>query len=214
MTSALPQLAFGGGWHTSLYFSNTTERVVSVEARFLGNRGAPLRGTPFESSRTVHLSPGATVVLEAPDRGPLVTGWAEAVVPAGVIVHGVLRHTVSGRPDPETVLALTPVSSPTAVFIYDGARSSVTAAAILNPGSQPVLMTIAVYRDDGALVGLEQMPLQPRSKRAEILENLPGLAAMAGTRGRVLLSSPNRAVSVLALRLVEDVFASIPVSHH
>ena len=38
----LPQLAFGGGWYTALYFANTNTAPVSFTVSFIGNDGNPV----------------------------------------------------------------------------------------------------------------------------------------------------------------------------
>jgi hypothetical protein len=41
-TQILPQLAFGGGWYTALYFANISGTAVSFTVSFIGNDGDPL----------------------------------------------------------------------------------------------------------------------------------------------------------------------------
>jgi len=41
-TAVLSQLAFGGGWHTALYFTNLTDSSVSFPVNFVAEDGAPL----------------------------------------------------------------------------------------------------------------------------------------------------------------------------
>jgi hypothetical protein len=41
VTRILPQLAFGGGWYTALYFTNTTTAPVSFTVNFTGNDVIP-----------------------------------------------------------------------------------------------------------------------------------------------------------------------------
>jgi hypothetical protein len=212
LTSALPQLVSGGGWSSSVYFSNTTGRAVSFQLNFIENKGTPLNLPSFGTSQTISLNPGATAILEAPNLSVQVTGWAEAALPPGVIGHAVFRQMVAGRATQEAVVPLIPESNATARMIYDDTGVFTTAAAFLNPGSQPVLVNIAVYSVDGAEIALLQLPLQPRAKRAEILRNLPGLEGIAGKRGRIIFSVPNGAVSVLGIRFAQAAFTSIPVS--
>jgi hypothetical protein len=214
-TSALPQLAFGGGWYTALYFANTTGSPLSTTVNFVGNDGAPLSvpiaGIGSVSSQTFSLNPGATMILEAPNTGDLVQGWAEASLPQGVVGYGVFRQSVAGRADQEAVVPLTPESSQTADLIYDDTLLT-TSVAFLNPSNQPTNVSIAVYGQDGGLIGTALVPLGARAKQAMLLKALPGLFSVVGTRGRVLLSVPSGDVSVLGLRSGTEAFTSIPVN--
>ncbi|MGC4050103.1 MAG: hypothetical protein QM757_12025 [Paludibaculum sp.] len=56
---ALPQLAFGGGWYTALYFSNTTANALSVTANFIGEDGNPLQ-VPYVRRHLQRLDPAPT----------------------------------------------------------------------------------------------------------------------------------------------------------
>src|SRR5262249_20762332 len=90
-TFALPQLAFGGGWYTALYFSNTTGFTLNVQVSFISDNGTPLSVPLMQNgiavgsviTRTVFIAPGGTVILEVPNNGNLVQGWVEVVLPAG-----------------------------------------------------------------------------------------------------------------------------------
>jgi hypothetical protein len=214
-TSALPQLAYGGGWYTALYFANTTGTMLSTNVNFVGNDGTPLSvpiaGIGSVSSQTVILAPGATMILEATNTGDLIQGWAEASLPQGMVGYAVFRQSVSGRADQEAVVPLTPESSQMADLIYDD-TSLTTSVAFLNPSSQPTSVSIAAYGQDGSLLGSAQVALGARAKQATILKALPGLSSVAGNRGRVLLSVPNGDVSVLGLRSGTEAFTSIPVN--
>ncbi len=97
---ALPQLAFGGGWYTALYFSNTTNAATTAVVKFYGPNGTPLSvplsGAGPVSEHTLNINPNATAFLEALDVGDLQQGWAKGTLPAGVIGYGVFRQTVEG----------------------------------------------------------------------------------------------------------------------
>ncbi len=212
---ALPQLAFGGGWYTALYFSNTTAAAVSVQVNFIGNQGLPLFVplTAIGTTQTValDLDPGATVILEAPNQGELVQGWAEAVLPPGVVSYGVFRQSVAGRADQEAVVPISSESSLIADMVYDD-TSWTTAAAFVNPSNEQVTAVITIKAEDGSSVGATQVSLPPRSKQALALDTLTGLGAVAGQRGWATLSLPNGAISLLGLRAGTAAFTSIPVA--
>ena len=214
-TSALPQLAYGGGWYTALYFANTTGSTLSTTVSFVGNDGAPLSvpiaGIGSVSSQTLSVSPGATMILEAPNIGDLVQGWAEAIVPQGMVGYAVFRQSVSGRADQEAVVPLTRESSRTANLIYDDTLLT-TSIAVLNPSSQPTAVSIVAYGQGAAVLGTAEVILGAREKQALVLNSIPGLSNVAGSRGLLFLSVLNGDVSALGLRSGEQAFTSIPVN--
>jgi len=211
----LPQVAFGGGWYTALYFSNTTSSAVSLSVSFLAENGTPLSVPLLESgsasSRIINLNPGATAVLEAPNTGDLVQGWGEAILPPGVIGYAVFRQSVPGRADQEAVVPLTSESKQTADLVYDD-TSLTTSTAFVNPGNQPITVAITVRDPSGSLIGSGQVILLARSKQAAVLKTLPGLEAAGGQRGLAHFSVTNGAISVLGLRFGGEAFTSIPGS--
>ena len=214
---ALPQLAFGGGWYTALYFSNTTTSTTSIQVDFIAESGTPLsvplrrNGSDVGSvtSQTVSLNPGETVILEALNRGDLTQGWVEATLPAGVNGYGVFRQSIAGRPDQEAVVPLTSETSQVVDFTYDDTGLT-TAIAIVNPSNLQITVTATAYRNDGTLIGSSAIPLGPRTKQALVLRNLQGL--IVGQRGWITFSADNGAVSVLGLRAWGEAFTSIPVT--
>jgi hypothetical protein len=212
----VPQIAFGGGWYTALYFSNTSSSPVSFQLNFISDTGTPLdvplTGIGPVSSWTVDLNPRSTATLEAANAGNLAEGWAEASLPPGVTGYAVFRQSVPGRADQEAVVLLTPESSQTADLVYDNVNFT-TAIAVLNPTFQQVTLTIVLYGTDGSQLGTGQLVLAPRSKQAAKLTDLPGLEGAAGKRGRATFLAPNGALSVIGLRAGNQAFTSIPDTH-
>lgn len=214
---AVPQFVFGGTAYSALYFSNTTNSLEGVQVKFTDDAGAPLEvplaGIGSVSSRIVTLNPGTTVLLEALNGpNPETEGWVDISLPPGVIGYGSFRHVVEGGPDQETIFPFTPESSQTADFAYDDI-SSTSAVALLNPSSQPTSVTITAFGTDGDEVGATQLALAPHAKSVNILSAYPGMAGISGKQGRVVVSVPNGAVAVLAVRFSTAGFTDIPVHH-
>ena len=214
-TMALPQLAYGGGWYTALYFSNTTGSAVQVPVSFMNNDGTPLavplNGIGPVSSQTVSLAPGATAILEAPNVGNLVVqGWAEATLPPGVVGYAIFRQSVANRADQEAVVPLIPEDSRSANFSYDETNFTTT-FDLLNPSGQQATVTVSVFGADGTPLGSMPVVLAARTKQAETLRAL--FPAVAGTRGQVSLSANNGAISSLGIKFGGAAFTSIPVTH-
>ena len=69
------------------------------------------------------------------------------------------------------------------------------------------------FGDDGDQVGTTQLALAPHAKSANVLAAYAGMAGVFRKQGRVVVSVPNGAVSVLALRFGGAGFSNIPVNH-
>jgi hypothetical protein len=208
----LPQLAFGGGWYTALYFTNTGGSAVSFPVSFVSDSGAPLAlPSVGGSSTTVNLAPRATAILEALNSGPLNQGYVSLSLPAGVAGYGVFRQSVPGIADQEAVVPLSSASSAASTLIWDDTNFT-TAVAILNPSSVATTVAIVVRDSAGAILGTSTVPLGAKSKVAVVLRNLPGLAAMAGHRGSADFSVASGSVAVLGLRFAGAAFTSIPAT--
>ena len=214
---ALPDFVFGGNWYSALYLSNTTNALESVRVTFTDDAGAPLlvplAGIGSVSSRIVILNPGTTVLLEALNgSNPSTEGWVDISLPPGVIGYGVAREVTQGRADEEALLRFTPESSQTAEFTYDDTLFT-TAVAIVNPSDQQTRVTVTAFGADGDQVGSAQLTLAARAKSVNVLRAYAGMAGISGKQGRVVVSVPNGAVSVLALRVGAAGFVDIPVNH-
>ena len=73
--SLLPQVAFGGGWSTALYFTNPTSAAVSFTVSFTADDGTPLTVPSVAgSSITVGIPARGTAIIEAPNIGSLSEG--------------------------------------------------------------------------------------------------------------------------------------------
>lgn len=215
---ALPHFVFGGSWYSAIYLSNTTNSLESVQLTFRDDTGlpmfVPLAGIGSLFSRIVVLNPGTTVLLEALNVGddPPVEGWVDISLPPGVMGFGVSRLVTAGRPDQETLIPFVPETSQTVEFTF-GDISFTTAVAILNPSDQQVTVTVTAFGDDGDQVGTTQLALAPHTKSANVLAAYAGMAGVFRKQGRVVVSTPNGAVSVLALRFGGAGFSNIPVNH-
>lgn len=131
----LPQVAFGGGWYTALYFSNLGTAPASFPVSFFGDSGSPLTVSALGgTSANVSLPPGGSTRLELPNSGPLVQGYATMKLPEGVIGYGVFRQTVPGVQDQEAVVPLSNAAATSASLSFDDSNFT-TAVAIVNPSA-------------------------------------------------------------------------------
>ncbi len=207
-----PQFAFGGGWYSAIYFSNTGTSPVSFSVSFIDDTGAPLMVPSVSgSSVVVNLSGRGTAVIEAPNAGSLKQGYVSMSLPPGVAGYGVFRQSLPGIPDQEAVCPLSSASSMTSTLVWDETNVS-TAVAILNPSSVPVTVTITVWDSAGSVIGTSSVNLSANNKTEFFLRTLPGLAAMAGKRGSAQFAVSTGNLAVLGLRFGAAAFTSIPTT--
>lgn len=215
---ALPQVAYGAGWNTSLYLANTAAEAASVTLNFLDTAGSPLvvtlPGQGSSATHTVPLNPRATAMVELDGAGSttLTQGWVEAVLPDGVTGYGVFRQTAEGRADQEAVVPLAVETATVAQLVYDDANF-VTGLAVVNPSAVAAQINIVAYNASGSQTGSAALTLGARAKTAVTLRELSGMAGVAGSRGWLSITTTAGTVSVLGLRFGTAAFTSIPAVH-
>ena len=208
----LSQWAFGGGWYSALYFTNTGTSAISFPVNFTADNGTPLTIPSLGGASTNVNIPGrGTVIIEALNSGALNQGYVSVALPGGVVGYGVFRQSVSGFPDQEAVVPLTSTSSTTSTLLWDD-TNFVTGVAIVNPSSISTSVSIVVRDANGNTIGTANVALNAKSKTAIALRDLPGLAAMRGTRGSADFTVAFGNVSVLGLRFNGTAFTSIPTT--
>jgi hypothetical protein len=210
--SVLPQFAFGGGWYSALYFTNFTGVQVSFLVNFVSGTGTPLT-VPSVGGPTadVSISAHGTAIIEAPNTGSLVEGYAAFTLPAGVSGYGVFRQSVPGQPDQEAVVPLSSVNATVNDLTWDD-TTLVTAVAMVNPSSTAASGTITLWGENGNKIGTSPISLPPNSKTAATLRSLPGLGGMVGTLGSAQFSVTEGNIAVLGLRFKGTSFTSIPTT--
>lgn len=211
-TNILPQLAFGGGWYTALYFTNITNSPISFPVRFIGDDGNPLTVPALNgSSVTVNLTAGGTALIECPNAGPLVQGYVSAALPAGVTGYGVFRQSVPGINDQEAVVPLSGTTATTSTLLFDDTKY-VTGVAVVNLASVSTTISVFARDNQGHTIETSNIPLAANAKTAVVLRDLPGLAGAAGALGAVDFTASIGNLAVLGLRFNGVAFTSIPTS--
>ncbi|MCX6620780.1 MAG: hypothetical protein NTY38_06820 [Acidobacteria bacterium] len=207
----LPQLAFGGGWYSALYFANTSDQAQSFQVQFIGDDGRPLFiPSVGATSASVSLSPRGGAIIEAPNSGALAQGYASASLPDAVVGYGIFRQSESGR-DQEAVVPLSSASATRSTLIWDDSAFS-TAVAIVNPSGVNNTVAITVRDLLGTVLGTSSVSLAAGAKTAVLLRDLPGLSTMVGKRGTAEFSANSGRVAVLGLRFGAQSFTSIPTA--
>jgi hypothetical protein len=211
LQEVLPQIAFGAGWYSALYFTNTTSITASFVVTFTADNGTPLTLPGIGTSKQVTLAPQASTIIEAQNVGDLTQGYATFSLPAGVTGYGVFRQSAEGRFDQEALVNFKSATGTATSLTWDD-TSSVTTFALANPSSVSTTATITVWDSTGALVGTATVPLAAGAKVASAMYLLPGLGGMAGLRGSALITVPTGNVAVLGLRFRGSAFTSVPTT--
>ncbi|QOY91321.1 hypothetical protein [Paludibaculum fermentans] len=208
----LPQIAFGGGWYSALYFTNTAESPVSFPVRFMTDGGAPLIVPSLQNSTVqVNLPAHGTAILEAPNSGALAQGFAAFTLPSGVSGYGVFRQSVPGQSDQEAVVPLSDAAAGANSLTWDETNLT-TAVAMVNPSSTSANVDVTLWDNSGNTLGTSSIVLPPNNKSATVLRSLPGLEAMAGKRGSAQFTASSGSVAVLGLRFDGLALTSIPTT--
>jgi hypothetical protein len=208
----LSQFAFGGGWYSALYFTNSSASSVSFAVNFTADNGTPLIVSSVGgSSTTVNLAPHATAILEAPNVGNLNQGYVTASLPAGVTGYGVFRQSISGFPDQEAVVPLASSTSTSSTLSWDD-TATMTGVAIANPSPVPVTVSLTVWNSSGTVIGTTSVALAAGAKTEAFLRSISGLSGVAGNRGSAQFTVTSGSVAVLGLRFDGTAFTSIPTA--
>jgi hypothetical protein len=213
----LTQLAFGDGWYTGMYFTNSNSTSVSFIVSFTADAGTALSIPGVGTSTVVTLAPQSTAIIEAQNIGTtLFQGYASASLPSGVSAYGVFRQSTPGTPNQEAVVSFKNSSSTAETLIFDNTTSSTTgvalttSVAIANPGTTTANITIATWNAAGTALGTTTLQLNAGAKTEATLAGFTGLAATAGQKGLALFTTTSGNVSVLGLRFSSAAFTSIP----
>jgi len=209
----LPQFAFGGGWYSAIYFTNSGSTSVAFDLTFVGTDGNPLMVPAFGNNKTtVNIFPKGTAMIEAVNSGSLSQGYVLFSLPVGVTGYAVFRQSVAGLPDQE---ALVPISSATATsttMIFDETALT-TSVAIVNLSSSDNTVIVTVLDSQGRLIGQPfNVQVPANGSLPSRLRDLPGGpgGTIVGQRGTVQFSVANGSVAVLGLRFHFTSFTSIP----
>jgi len=209
----LPQFAFGGGWYSALYFTNVTGTPISFPVNFVSDLGIPLIIQALgESTAQVALKAYGTTIIEAPNVGSLLQGYANFTLPGGVFGYGVFRQSIGGLPDQEAVVPLSVMNSSSSVLTWDE-TNFMTGVAVVNPSSASATIAVTVWDTTGKTIGTSSISLPSNGKTAMFLQTLPGLGGMVGKRGLAQFASSTGSVAILGLRFDGSAFTSIPATN-
>jgi len=209
-TYYLSQLAFSGGWQSTLTFVNYSPQQVTCTTNFYSDSGSPLP-IPFSqgtiSTRTDTLPPGGSV-HDQTTANPAVTvaqGWAQASC-TGPVQASVLYRFYNSSGVPTGEASVNAETVPTTVFATFAETR--TGVAYANPSTtQSANVTITVYSSTGAQRGSTIITLGPLAHGADTLGHLLGLS---GFTGFVKITSTIPIISLSLNAEASPVFSSLP----
>jgi len=212
LEEVMPQFAFGAGWYTALYFTNTSSITVTFRVTFTADSGTPMNVPGVGTSKQITLAPLETATIVAPNSGAtLIQGYATLALPVGVNGYGVFRQTVAGRADQEALVSFKSATA-TAISLTWDDTTHVTSIAIVNPSNVAATVTITVWDPNGNVIGTSTQELAAGTKIESAMYQLSGLSAMEGQSGSASFTVTTGNVSVLALRFGGVAFTSIPTT--
>jgi hypothetical protein len=202
-------LAFAGGFQTTLTYINYGTQAVTCTTKFYANSGAPL-SIPFAqgtiTTRTDVLAPGASIHDQTTaDLAAAVTeGWAQASctgpVEAGLLYRLYQSGTAAGE---ASVNAETAPTTKFATF-----AQTATGVAYANPSTtQSASVTFTVFSSDGVKKGSTVVTLGPLGHASANLGPLLGVSSFTGF---VSVSSDIPIVSLSLNAEAFPVFSSLP----
>jgi hypothetical protein len=217
-----PQLAVGGGWSTVLTVTNTGYTTASGNLILTDQLGGSViakfePGSIVGSSAPIVVPPAGTIFLTANAvnlTDATKSGWARLETTGGSVSgvatfqyspSGVLRTAAGVLPSPSMQYATVPVDN-------DNTQERYTGYAVANPGSENLVVKMAVVDQDGKVVDDSvTIPLRPGEQVARFLHQ--DLSSKLKFKGSMVLRAQG-GLSFVAVALLQNqgIYTVIPVS--
>jgi hypothetical protein len=145
-----PQIAFGGGWQTTVTYVNYSPQSVSCQTTFYSDSGTPLLvsfgGTPV-SSRTDDVAPGADLHQQttADPAAPTASGWAVAACSGPIKASMLYRFYNQGAAQGEA--GVNAMTTPATEFVTFAETK--TGIAYANPSTTAATVNVKVLSSAG-----------------------------------------------------------------
>jgi hypothetical protein len=203
-----PQLAFGGGWQTTMTYVNYSPQSVTCQTTFYTDSGSPLLvplGGPAASSRTDVLAPGADLHQQTTGdpAGPTSSGWAVASCSSAMKASLLYRFYNQGVAQGEA--GVNAITTPATEFVTFAETK--TGIAYANPSTTPASVTVTVLSSAGLALGSKVVQLAPNAHGAANLAPLLGLNSFTGS---VQITSTVPIVSLSLNAEAFPVFSALP----
>jgi hypothetical protein len=198
-SKVLPQIADGGGFITTIIYTNPTGAPISSRLTFWGNDGnllpISLNGSAAASGHTVVVPGHSSVFLSTPGgTGPSSVGWALANNVANMGVIAAYRLQVPNVPQSEATVAGISGTSGFAMA-FDETTGFDTGFALANvSGTDTVIENLYFYDTTGKLIFSDNShTLPPHGHESFLFSARYGGSPIMGQRGevRVYYGSPS-----------------------
>jgi hypothetical protein len=198
-------LAFGGGFQTTLTLVNYSPQTVTCTTTFYADNGSAL-SVPFAqgtiSTRTDILFAGGAVhdQTTAGLGGTATEGWAQSSCNGPVEASLLYRYYVNGVAASEASVN----AEPAATTEFATFAQTATAVAYANPSAtQSASITLTAYNASGSKLGFQTSTLGPLQHTAA---NLGPLFALSSFTGSVKITS---SIPIISLSLNAEAFPVI-----
>jgi len=215
---AVPQIADGGGWQTTITVFNRVNRKVAAQVTFYAGDGQRLplsiAGLGVVTSVQLELGPYQARAIETLGAGTaLAVGWAFVESQEDIGGLAVFRQRVAGRPDFEAAVPFTPPEAQV-ISSFDNMAGCVTGVAVANTTGGPIALTFTFRNETGDTVSTRTLTLNPQSHTSFAMTDLwPELAGARGSvhvMGRTPVGAPGE-FGALGLRFnATGAFTTLP----
>jgi|GEM_PF-2656953 len=212
-----PQVAIGGGWTTTFYFTNIGTRTETVQLDFWTSAGglwqAPIGGRRADRFE-VRVAAGQTVTLQSDSPATVETGWAtilnDDASSANLVGNAVFRQRAAGRSDFEAGVSLTGAFDRRFVLQYDNTLGYVTGMAIAALEDASSTVTATIRGENGTTLGTRTFNLADFGHTSFVL--VDRFPETANRRGSILFQSSRDGLSGMGLRFTPaGAFTSFPI---
>ena len=211
LLGSMPQVAFGGGWETTLTLANLGTSASPLRLNFFNDSGSPLPvplswpetgsadGLPPAILSQHTIGAKSLLVLDSQQDGSPTgqSGWAQSFAPdSNLTGFSVFRYKPSGQ---EAVVPLETRNAAPYSLAFDNSSGVSTGVALANLASSPVIILLTFQDETGTGIGAAQLNLPPHGHASFMLADR--YPPTAGRRGITVFSTPvGGQISVLGLR--------------
>ncbi len=206
------QLAFAGGYQSTLTYINYGASAVTCTTSFYNDNGSPLP-VPFAdtsggSIRTDTIAPGASIhdQTNANLTALGMEGWAQSAC-TGPVEASLLYRFYSASGTAEGEASVSAETAPTSKFVtFAQSAAASTGVAYANPSTtQSAVVTITAYNAAGGTLGNKIVTLGPLQHGSS---NVNAIAA--SFTGAIVITSTNPIISLSLNAEAFPVFSSLP----
>ena len=211
-TLEFPQVAFGGGYSTTLTIMNGGAGLASGNLRFFTQAGVERT----DLATTISAPGNGSTRFTLPNVGPITVVWGELTMNTGT-VQGVatfdLRASNQALQTTAGVLGVQPRNAFS--LPVDVTTSGGTGLAVANTGDTNASVSLRLLNEAGALVATATdarfTALSGRGQAADFVTNIfPQLNGL-NFRGALIVQASSGSVAATALTIKEGVLSALPV---